>query len=65
MSYALIENGNQFTFIGESDYTGITGEIRLTRHAFSTDLNGDRVADLRVVFENPLDFDLTSMHFIL
>jgi subtilisin family serine protease len=65
MSYALIENGNQFTFIGESDYSGIPGEIRLTRHAFSTDLNGDRVADLRVVFENPLDFDLTSKHFIL
>jgi subtilisin family serine protease len=65
MSYALIENQNQFTFIGESDYTGIPGEIRLTRHAFSTDLNGDRVADLRVVFENPLDFDLTARHFIL
>jgi subtilisin family serine protease len=65
MSYALIENGNQFTFIGETDYSGIPGEIRLTRHAFSTDLNGDRVADLRVVFENPLDFDLTSKHFIL
>ena len=65
MSYALIENENQFTFIGETDYSGIPGEIRLTRHAFSTDLNGDRVADLRVVFENPLDFDLTSKHFIL
>ena len=65
MSYALIENENQFTFIGESDYTGIPGEIRLTRHAFSTDLNGDRVADLRVVFENPLDFDLTAKHFII
>jgi subtilisin family serine protease len=65
MSYALIENGNQFAFIGESDYTGIPGEIRLTRHAFSTDLNGDRVADLRVVFENPLDFDLTAKHFII
>ena len=65
MSYALIENQNQFTFIGESDYTGIPGEIRLTRHAFSTDLNGDRVADLRVVFENPLEFDLTAKHFII
>jgi len=65
MSYALIENENQFTFIGESDYTGIPGEIRLTRYAFSTDLNGDRVADLRVVFENPLDFDLTAKHFII
>lgn len=65
MSYELIANGNQFTFIGESDYTGIPGEIRLTRYAFSTDLNGDRVADLRVVFENPLDFDLTAKHFII
>ena len=65
MSYALIENQNQFTFIGESDYTGIPGEVRLTRHAFSTDLNGDRVADLRVVFENPLEFDLTAKHFII
>jgi subtilisin family serine protease len=65
ISYALIENGNQFSFIGESDYTGIPGEIRLTRHAFSTDLNGDRVADLRVVFENPLEFDLTAKHFII
>jgi len=65
MSYALIENENQFTFIGESDYNGIPGEIRLTRHAFSTDLNGDRVADLRVVFENPLEFDLTAKHFII
>ncbi|WP_341881135.1 S8 family serine peptidase [Synechococcus sp. UW140] len=65
MSYALIENQNQFSFIGESDYTGIPGEVRLTRHAFSTDLNGDRVADLRVVFENPLEFDLTAKHFII
>jgi len=65
MSYELIANGNQFTFIGESDYSGIPGEIRLTPHAFSTDLNGDRVADLRVVFENPLEFDLTAKHFIL
>ncbi|WP_461556801.1 M10 family metallopeptidase C-terminal domain-containing protein, partial [Synechococcus sp.] len=65
MSYALIENKNQFSFIGESDYNGIPGEIRLTRHAFSTDLNGDRVADLRVVFENPLEFDLTAKHFII
>jgi len=65
MSYALIENQNQFTFIGESDYNGIPGEVRLTRHAFSTDLNGDRVADLRVVFENPLEFDLTAKHFII
>ncbi len=65
MSYALIENQNQFIFIGESDYTGIPGEVRLTRHAFSADLNGDRVADLRVVFENPLEFDLTAKHFII
>ena len=65
MSYALIENQKQFSFIGESDYKGIPGEIRLTRHAFSTDLNGDRVADLRVVFENPLEFDLTAKHFII
>ncbi|NBP98817.1 MAG: hypothetical protein EBU51_04460 [Synechococcaceae bacterium WB6_3A_227] len=65
MSYELIANGNKFTFIGESDYTGIPGEIRLTRYAFSTDLNGDRVADLRVVFENPLDFELTAKHFII
>ena len=64
MSY-FIENQNQFSFIGDSDYTGIPGEIRLTRHAFSTDLNGDRVADLRVVFENPLEFDLTAKHFII
>ncbi|MCP9923369.1 S8 family serine peptidase, partial [Synechococcus lacustris] len=64
MSY-LIENENQFSFIGESDYNGIPGEVRLTRHAFSTDLNGDRVADLRVVFENPLEFDLTAKHFII
>jgi len=64
MSDKLNKTGHNFTLIGESDYTGIVGEIRATRYAVSADLNGDRVADFRVVFENPLGFNLTTKNFI-
>ena len=58
-------NSADMSFIGSSEFNGINGEIRATRYALSMDLDADKIADFRIVFDNPLSFDITSKHLKL
>ncbi|MFP5076599.1 cadherin domain-containing protein [Rhizobium sp. YIM 134829] len=60
--------GNQaFKFIGDGDFHGKAGELRYERTPYDTivsaDLNGDKVADFAIKFDDPIFFK--SSYFFL
>ena len=58
-------NSADFSFIESNEFNGKTGEIRATPHALSIDLDADKIADFRIVFDNALSFDITTEHLRL
>jgi len=61
-----LEFGNQsLQLIETSTFNGIPGELLARRNGVFADLDGDAYADFGILFGKPLNFDLTSDHFIL
>ena len=60
------EPGNQsLRLIETATFNGSPGELLARRNGVFADLNGDAYADFGILFGKPLNFDLTSDHFIL
>ena len=58
--------GNQsLRLIETATFNGIPGELLARRNGVFADLDGDAYADFGILFDKPLNFDLTSDHFIL
>ena len=44
-----LEIGNQdFSFVGEQDFSGVAGELRFSQRLLQGDINGDGVADFEI-----------------